>query len=161
MHFHNSSINEIYIYSKKIPFCLPFRKTDDTSSFSLSRACSRRLRLRPWCIESVASSTFNHLGFNEHNLISLLTGMFFIKNNFLNVKKRLFFLDPILLQSKRCKADPSKSCFVLYRNEWESKSFFDRLFGTMLISICVILNFKTVFLYTWGVGEFLEMSSCP
>ena len=92
MHFHNSSINEIYIYSKKIPFCLPFRKADDTSSFLLSRACCRRLRLRPWCLESVASSTFDHLGFKKHNPISLLTGMFFIKNNFLNVKKRLFFL---------------------------------------------------------------------
>ena len=29
MHFHNSSISEIYIFDK-IPFCLPFGKADDT-----------------------------------------------------------------------------------------------------------------------------------
>jgi len=51
-----------YKFIKKLPFCLPFRKADDAPSSSLSRACSRRLRLRPWCLESGASSTFAHLG---------------------------------------------------------------------------------------------------
>ena len=49
-------------FIKKIPFCLPVRKADDTLSSSLSRARSRRLRLRPWCLEYEASSTFAHLG---------------------------------------------------------------------------------------------------
>jgi len=47
---------------KKIPFCLPWGKADDPPSFSLSRARSKRLRLRPWCLKFGASSTFAHLG---------------------------------------------------------------------------------------------------
>jgi len=42
-------------------FCLPYGKADDTPSPLLSRARSRRLRLRPWCRGYGASSTFAHL----------------------------------------------------------------------------------------------------
>jgi len=49
-------------------FCLPLGKVDYTSSPSLSRAFSWRLRLRPWCLGFGASSTFAQLRLNENFL---------------------------------------------------------------------------------------------
>ena len=52
-----------YTFLNKIPFCLPFGKAEDTPSPALSKARSRRLRLRPWCLGSGTSSTFAQFGF--------------------------------------------------------------------------------------------------
>ena len=50
-----------YDFNFRSSFCLPFGKADDTPSPSLSRPCSRQLRLQPWCLGSGASSTFAQL----------------------------------------------------------------------------------------------------
>jgi len=73
MHFRNALIKMKYKFIKKILFCLPFRKADDSpmaygltpTASSLSRTRSRRIRLRPWRLEYEASSTFAQLGYDD------------------------------------------------------------------------------------------------
>ncbi len=95
MYYRNSSISEIYIFEQN-PILFTLRESRlypiafgmTPSASVLSKARSRRLRLRPRCLGSVASSIFAQLGFMESLFRNIRHGGV----NTLVIFKLIFFL---------------------------------------------------------------------